>query len=37
MKAQVELMTWLVNAWDVQEQCFIIGDHKLVIETEDIY
>ena len=37
MRAQVELMTWLVNKWDVQEQCFIIGDHKLEIELEDIY
>ena len=37
MKAQVELMTWLVNTWDVQDQCFIIGDHRLEIELEDIY
>ena len=29
MRAQVELMTWLVNKWDVQEQCFIICDQKL--------
>ena len=33
----MELMTWLVNKWDVQEQCFIIGDHKLELELEDIY
>ena len=37
MKVQVELLTWLVNAWDMQYQCFIIGDHRLVIEPEDIY
>ena len=37
MKAQVELMTWLVNAWEVQDQCFIIGDHRLEIELKDIY
>ena len=37
MRAQVELMTWLVNKWDVQDQCFIIGDHWLKIELEDIY
>ena len=37
MKSQVELMTWLVNAWDIQEQCFIIGDHRLIIDVEDIY
>ena len=37
MRAQVELMTWLVNKWDVQDQCFIIGDHRLEIKLEDIY
>ena len=37
MRAQVDLMTWLVNTWDVQDQCFIIGDHQLEIELEDIY
>ena len=37
MRAQVELLTWLVNRWDVQEQCFIISDHRLEIELEDIY
>ena len=37
MREQVELMTWLAKKWDVQEQCFIIGDHKLELELEDIY
>ena len=37
MRAQVDLLTWLVNKWDVQEQCFIIGGHRLEIELEDIY
>ena len=37
MKAQVEMMTWLVNTWDVQDHCFIIGGHWLEIELEDIY
>ena len=23
MRAQVELLTWLVNRWNVQDQCFI--------------
>ena len=36
IRAHVELMTWLVNKWEVQAQCFIIGDHKLEIELEDI-
>ena len=37
MRAQVDLLTWLVNKWDVQDHCFIIGDHRLEIELEDIY
>ena len=37
MRAQVEILTWLVNKWYVQEQCFIIRDHQLDIELEDIY
>ena len=31
------LLTWLVNRWNVQDQCFIIGGHQLKIELEDIY
>jgi len=37
MRAQVDLLTWLVNKWDIQDQCFIIGGHRLEIELEDIY
>ena len=37
MRAQVDLLTWLVNRWNVQDQCFIIGDHRIEIELEDIY
>ena len=37
MRAQVDLLTWLVNRWNVQDQCFIIGGHRLNIELEDIY
>ena len=37
MRAQVDLLMWLVNRWNVQDQCFIIGSHRLEIELEDIY
>ena len=37
MRAQVELLTWLVNRWNMQDQCFFIGGHQLKIELEDIY
>ena len=37
MRAQVDLLMWLVNRWNVQDQCFIIGGHRLEIELEDIY
>ena len=37
MRAQVDLLTWLVNKWDVQNQCFVIVGHQLKIELEDIY
>ena len=37
MRAQVDLLTWLVSKWDVQDQCFVIGGHRLEIELEDIY
>ena len=37
MRAQVDLLTWLVNKWDVQNQHFVIGGHRLEIELEDIY
>ena len=37
MRAQVDLLTWLVNRWNVQDQCFVIGSHRLKIELEDIY
>ena len=36
MRAQVDLLTWLVNQWDVQDQCFVIGGNQLEIELEDI-
>lgn len=37
MRAQVDLLTWLVNKWDTQDQCFVIGGHWIKIEPEDIY
>ena len=37
MRAQVELLTWLVDRWHVEDQCFFIGGHRLEIELEDIY
>ena len=37
MRAQVDLLTWLVNKWDLQDQCFVIGGNRLEIELEDIY
>ena len=36
MRAQVDLLTWLVNRWNVQDQHFIIGGQRLEIELEDI-
>ena len=36
MRAQVDLLTCLVNKWDVQDHCFFIGDHWLKIELDDI-
>jgi len=37
MKAQLDLMTWLVRTWNVQEQCFVIKDHRVTIDADDIY
>ena len=37
MRAQVELLTWLVNRWNVQDQYIVIGGHQLEIDLEDIY
>ena len=33
----MDLLTWLVNKWDVQDHNFVIGGHRLEIELEDIY
>jgi len=37
MRAQVRFLEWLVQRWNVNEQCFYIGDQKLEIEASDIY
>ena len=37
MRAQVDFLQWLVDKWNIQNQCFIIGGHQLKIELEDIY
>ena len=36
MRAQVRFLEWLVERWNVQEQCFYIGEQKLEIEPADI-
>ena len=37
MRAQVRFLEWLVERWNVQEQCFYIGGQQLEIEPADIY
>ena len=37
MRAQVELLEYLVKAWDVQAWCFRLRAHMLSIQVEDIY
>ena len=37
MRAQVDFLQWLVDRWSTQDQCFIIGGHRLEIKPEDIY
>ena len=27
MRAQVDFLQWLVDRWNIQDQCFIIGGH----------
>ena len=36
MRAQVYFLQWLVDRWNIQDQCFIIGSHQLEMEPEDI-
>ena len=37
MRAQVDFLQWLVDRWNVQDHCFVIGGHQLEMEPEDIY
>jgi hypothetical protein len=37
MRAQVRFLEWLVERWNIHEQCFYIGGHQLEIEPSDIY
>ena len=37
IKAQVDLLQWLVDRWNIQDYCFINGGHRLEMELEDIY
>ena len=37
MRAQIDFLQWLVDRWNMQDQCFIIGGHQLEMELEDIY
>jgi hypothetical protein len=37
MRGQVPFLEWLVERWNIQDQCFYIGEHQLEIEPSDIY
>ncbi len=37
MKAQLDLLEWMVSKWNVREECFIIGDHRIIINANEIY
>jgi len=37
MRAKVDFLQWPVDRWNIQDQCFMIGGHRLEIELEDIY
>jgi hypothetical protein len=37
MRAQVQLLEYLVRMWDPDQQVFIVGAHTLTIDIEDIY
>ena len=36
-RGQVPFLEWLVERWNIQEQCFYIEEHQLEIEPSDIY
>lgn len=37
MKTQLNLLEWMVGKWNIQEECFVVGEHRLVIDADDIY
>lgn len=37
MKAHLDLLEWMLRKWNVQEESFVIGDHRLTIDANDIY
>lgn len=37
MRAQIELLGYLIKAWDIQGKFLNIGAHTLRIEVKDIY
>lgn len=37
MKAQLDLLEWMVGKWNVQEECIIVGYHRLIIDVDDVY
>ena len=36
MRAQLRLLEYLVHMWDVNEQAFHVGVHKITLEIDDI-
>ena len=37
MKAHVQLLEYIVDMWDPNQENFVVGVHILPIEIEDIY
>ena len=37
MRAQPELLRYLISLWDINWEIFVIGDQELELETSDIY
>jgi len=37
MRAQPELLQYLISLWDINREIFVIGDQGLELKTSDIY
>ena len=37
MKAHIQLLEYIIEMWDPDQQHFVVGIHMLHIEVEDIY